>query len=80
MKYHTDLVVGEAFCIFIFFHFPNSGLSVLNGLHFIFMASQWKQRMDYFDDQHTITVPMINVVLNFCHIYLSHAQKSLKTQ
>ena len=47
---------------------------------FIFMASQWKQRMDYFDDQHTITVPMINLVLNSCHIYLSRAQKSLKTQ
>ena len=30
---------------------------------FIFMASQWKQRMDYFDDQHTITVPMINLVI-----------------
>ena len=44
------------------------------------MASQWKQRMDYFDDQHTITVPMINLVLNSCHIYLSRAQKSLKTQ
>ena len=47
---------------------------------FIFMASQWKQRMDYFDDQHTITVPMVNLVLNSCHIYLSHAQKSFKTQ
>ena len=47
---------------------------------FIFMASQWKQRMDYFDDQHTITVPMVNLVLNSCHIYLFRAQKSLKTQ
>ena len=36
--------------------------------------------MDYFDDQHTITVPMVNLVLNFWHIYLSRAQKSLKTQ
>ena len=44
------------------------------------MASQWKQRIDYFDDRHTITVPMINLVLNSCHIYLSRAQKSLKTQ
>ena len=42
-----------------------------------FMASQWKQRMDYLDVQHTITVPMINVVLNSCHIYLSRAQESL---
>ena len=36
--------------------------------------------MDYFDDQHTITVPMVNLVLNSCHIYLFRAQKSLKTQ
>ena len=28
--------LGEAFCVFIFFHFPDSGLSVLNGLHFYF--------------------------------------------
>ena len=34
MKYRTDLSLGEAFCIFIFFHFPDSGLSVLNGMHF----------------------------------------------
>ena len=27
-----------AFCIFIFFHFPDSGLSVLNGLHFYFWS------------------------------------------
>ena len=33
MKYLTDLILGEAFCIFIFFHFPDSGLSVFNGLH-----------------------------------------------
>ena len=36
MKYRTDLSLGEAFCIFIFFHFPDSGLSVLNGMHFYF--------------------------------------------
>ena len=38
MKYRTDLILGEAFCIIflIFFHFPNSGYSVLNGLHFYF--------------------------------------------
>ena len=34
MKYLTDLILGEAFCIFIFFHFPDSGLSVLSGLYF----------------------------------------------
>ena len=29
----TDLILGKAFCIFIFFHFPDSGLSVSTGLH-----------------------------------------------
>ena len=29
MKYWTDLILGKAFCIFIFFHFPDSRLSVL---------------------------------------------------
>ena len=33
----TDLSLGEAFCIFIFFHFLDSArLPVLNGLHFYF--------------------------------------------
>ena len=36
INYRTDLIHGEAFCIFIFFHFPDSGLSVLIGLHFYF--------------------------------------------
>ena len=37
MTYPRDLILGDTFCIFIFFHFPeNSGLSVLNGLHFTF--------------------------------------------
>ena len=34
MKHRTDLILGEAFCIFTFFYFPHSGLSVLNGLQF----------------------------------------------
>ena len=34
MKYHTGLILSEAFCIFIFFYFLDSGLSVLNGLLF----------------------------------------------
>ena len=29
MKYRTDLILGEAFCIFIFFYFIDSGLSVM---------------------------------------------------
>ena len=34
--YRTDLILGEAFCIFILFHFPDSGLSVLTNLYFYF--------------------------------------------
>ena len=35
MKYRTDPILGKAFCIslVVFFHFPDSGLSVLTGLH-----------------------------------------------
>ena len=36
MKYRTDLILGEAFCIFIVFSFLDFGLSVLNGLQFYF--------------------------------------------
>ena len=36
LKYCTDLIFGKTFCIFIFFHFPDSRRSVLNGLHFYF--------------------------------------------
>ena len=37
MKYRTDLIFGEAFCIFIFFYSLDSGLSVLDGLQFYFL-------------------------------------------
>ena len=43
MKKHTDLILGEAFCIFIFFHFSDSGLSALTGLHFYFW---WRDSED----------------------------------
>ena len=36
LKDCTDLIFGKTFCIFIFFHFPDSRRSVLNGLHFYF--------------------------------------------
>ena len=37
-KYRTDPILGEAFCIslVIFFHFPDSGLSILTGLHLLY--------------------------------------------
>ena len=31
-----DLILGKAFCLFIFFHFPDSSLSVLEGFNFYF--------------------------------------------
>ena len=37
MKYRTDLILGKAFCIIIFFHFPDSKLFVLKGFHFRFL-------------------------------------------
>ena len=36
MNYCIDLIPGKAFCIFIFFHFPGSRLSVLKGFRFYF--------------------------------------------
>ena len=36
LKYFTDLILDKGFCIFIFFHFPDSSPSVLNGLHLYF--------------------------------------------
>ena len=36
MKYRTDLTLGEAFSIFIFFYFLDSWLSVLNSLQLNF--------------------------------------------
>ena len=36
MKYRTDLILGEAFCIFIFFYSPDFGLGIFYGCIFIF--------------------------------------------
>ena len=49
MKYRTDLILGEAFCLFIFFYFLDSGLSVLNGLQFYFWLrdSENRELADY---------------------------------
>ena len=35
MKYRIDPILGKAFCtsLVVFFHFPDSGLCVLTGLH-----------------------------------------------
>ena len=36
MNNQADLILGEGLCIFNFFQSPDSGLSVLPGLHFYF--------------------------------------------
>ena len=36
-----DLILGKAFFIFIFFHFPDSRLSVLKGFHFHLCFLTW---------------------------------------
>ena len=41
MNYCIDLILGKAFCIFIFFHFPDSRLSVLKGFHLYFCFLTW---------------------------------------
>ena len=35
-EYSSDLNLGEGLCIFISFHFPHSGLYLLNGFDFYF--------------------------------------------
>ena len=35
-KYSSDLNLGEGLCIFTSFHFPDSGLYLLNGFDFYF--------------------------------------------
>ena len=57
MKYRTDLILGEAFCIFIFFYFLDSGLSVLNGLQFYFRLRDSETRANLFTDRIDMTVP-----------------------
>ena len=39
MNHCKDLILGKAFCIFIFFHFPDSRLSVLKRFPFLFLLS-----------------------------------------
>ena len=45
-KYSSDLNLGEGLCICTSFHFPDSGLYLLNGFDFSFdlfwMAWHWK--------------------------------------
>ena len=44
MKYRTDLILGKVFCLFIFFYFQDSGLSVSNGLQFYFLLRDSENR------------------------------------
>ena len=43
MEYCADLILGEVFCIFILC-FPDSELSVLNGLHFYSHSNDTENR------------------------------------
>ena len=36
VKYYPDLSLSESFCILTSFHFPGSGLYLLNGIDFNF--------------------------------------------
>ena len=56
MKYHADLILGEAFCIFIFFYFLDSGLSVLNGLQFYFWLPDTENRKYWSGSIHDISI------------------------
>ena len=40
-----DLILDKAFCIFIFFHFPDSRLSVLKGFH-LDLGLFWSKKLD----------------------------------
>ena len=44
MKYRTDLILGKVLCLFIFFYFQDSGLSVSNGLQFYFWLRDSENR------------------------------------
>ena len=41
MNHCIDLFLGKAFCIFIFFDFPNSRLSLVKGFDFYFCFLMW---------------------------------------
>ena len=41
MNYSRDLILGKAFCIFIFFHFSDSRISVLKGFYFYLCFLTW---------------------------------------
>ena len=47
MEYPSDLILGEGLCIFTSFHFPNSGLYLLNGFDFFFIYLEHRQSSIY---------------------------------
>ena len=53
MNYWIDLILGKAFCIFIFFHVPDSRLSVLKKFPFLFLLSHvsenWELQSYHFE-------------------------------
>ena len=67
MKYRTDLILGKAFCIFIFFYFLDSGLSVLNGLQFYF----WLRTND-------VKLTNLQCLCEVCHFPHFHDKRQTK--
>ena len=47
MNYCIDMILGKAFCLFIFFHFPDSRVSVLKGFHFYFCFLTWVKILNW---------------------------------
>ena len=57
MKYRTVLIFRQVFCILIFFHFLDSGLSVLNGFDFDFSWRDSENR-ELIDETCTVQVKL----------------------
>ena len=47
IKFCPDVILGKAFCIFIFFHFPHSGLSLYMVSIFVFDGVTVKTKNSY---------------------------------
>ena len=68
--YHTDLILGEAFCIFIFFYFPDSALSVLNGLqHWPILANPFLSKKGMGRRQSLVRPPLFSCQAICCELW-----------
>jgi len=70
MKYHTDMILAEAFCIFIFFYFPDSALSVLNGLqHWPTLATPFLCKIGMGRIHSLVRPPPLSCQAIRCHLW-----------